>query len=513
MKRSSFKKQMMLFMLIPLIIMFLVQIGFSVSLGRHNEQLTNAYYQSRVDAIARIINQNTTSLLRHSESLGFSANINEFIFLADTAHKLPIMPDVNELVSSITRYNDLITHIFITNNIHTYSLHVGFHYGTQVSGLHNIFYHYSQLHEGRRLPAFFINSTDFMRPVLVHVRPIASTGSIVVMLFDLQRLLRVAEMGQEGSFLLVDSFGYGMVFQEGQLSPWHTIYAASSRVYSTDFSSGISVYGIGTTGFQDETMRIISTFIILSIVTSVAFLMFASFLWNRNIKMTRRIITTQAKLYETEMMKQKSEISALHSQINPHFLYNTLACIKGLAHINSVKVIADLCSAISSIMRYSIKCHEKVALRDELKIMEQYLLILRTRFPGRFLVKTDIPEELMDRYIIKMSLQPLVENAVYHGFENVESGGEIHVFAREEDGNLVVTICDNGEGIPPPKLAALNDTLSKGGMLYTFEAEGEAKGIGLFNIDRRIKMIFGKDYGLNIQSSETGTCIILRLPS
>jgi two-component system sensor histidine kinase YesM len=162
-------------------------------------------------------------------------------------------------------------------------------------------------------------------------------------------------------------------------------------------------------------------------------------------------------------------------------------------------------------MRYSLKSREVVSMQEEMQISRQYLMILQRRFPGRFSVVIDVPECLLEKKLIKMSLQPLIENAVYHGFENVENGGEIRLKAVEKEDRLLFSVEDNGEGIPPEKLAALNEAITNEDQ-NIFSTENESKGIGLLNIARRIKMVFGRDYGITIQSDSGRTCITLRLP-
>ena len=143
-----------------------------------------------------------------------------------------------------------------------------------------------------------------------------------------------------------------------------------------------------------------------------------------NAQMSQRIFDTQQRLYETELVKTESEIYALRSQINPHFLYNTLQCMGGIALMNDQPLVAEMASNMAEIFRYSIKEGDKVTVREETDFLKKYLDICDVRFNGRFRWEMEMEEGIGELPIDKMILQPLVENAVYHGLEKrTEPGG------------------------------------------------------------------------------------------
>ncbi|MFC3801929.1 sensor histidine kinase [Cohnella sp. GCM10012308] len=226
--------------------------------------------------------------------------------------------------------------------------------------------------------------------------------------------------------------------------------------------------------------------------------------------LTQRLLETNARLYGTELERKKSELAFLRSQINPHFLYNTLEAITGIAAVNGQGSIKTMTRALSSIFRYSVKGADAVPLSEEIRIVEAYVRIQQIRFADRFTVRYRIAEAASERVVPKMILQPLVENAIYHGVEPtlrhcvLEIAGEI-----DESGDLVVDVRDDGVGMPPERLEELRRVLQ--GPVSGPEEADELRSIGLVNVNNRLALTFGQQSGLSIDSSpERGTHIRLR---
>ncbi len=216
-----------------------------------------------------------------------------------------------------------------------------------------------------------------------------------------------------------------------------------------------------------------------------------------------RNIENQRHLLEVELSKNKLQLSALQSQINPHFLYNTLACIRGMALESDLPQIAGIASNMAAIFRYSIKGDAFVHFREEVMITRRYLDIMNLRMGNRFRVSIDIPEELMDTWMVKMMLQPLVENAVFHGIECREGDGELRIRAEYlDETRYVLTIRDNGVGIAPDALLTLNKRLRIASDSGAMEPSYKEMGIGMANINRKIKLLVGEDYGLYVESEQ-----------
>jgi two-component system sensor histidine kinase YesM len=211
------------------------------------------------------------------------------------------------------------------------------------------------------------------------------------------------------------------------------------------------------------------------------------------------LLETNAELFGIELEKKKSELAFLRSQINPHFLYNTLEAITGIAVVEGQSKIKTMTRSLSNIFRYSIKGGDVVPLREEIRMIESYVQIQQIRFADRFSVHYALSEEALAFAIPKMILQPLVENAVYHGFEPTLKSGELWIKGFvDEQGKLTVTVEDNGTGMEPERLEELRDrmTSSASGMP---EVE-DGGSIGLVNVNNRIKLMFGSEYGISMES-------------
>jgi two-component system sensor histidine kinase YesM len=217
---------------------------------------------------------------------------------------------------------------------------------------------------------------------------------------------------------------------------------------------------------------------------------------------TAKLLKTQKQLYELELSKKQAELSALQNQINPHFLYNTLNCISSIALVNDVAEIVTISEAMVRIFRYSIKQSDLVRIRDELELVKDFMEIMNIRYQGRFGFTIEAPGPLAERRTLKMILQPLVENAVYHGLERRNGPGRLSITVSEagKEG-ILIRVKDDGKGMTAEELARLRNALD--GPSGGAPPEGR-RSVGLFNINNRIKLMFGDGYGLSIDSRENG---------
>lgn len=230
--------------------------------------------------------------------------------------------------------------------------------------------------------------------------------------------------------------------------------------------------------------------------------------------MTRRIFSNQSMLYEAELAKKQAQISALQSQITPHFLYNTLNCISGIAMANGIMEIANICAAVSRIFRYSAKEADIVYVKEEIECVKDYLNIMIIRYPYKFNITYDIEESVLDLKTFKMMLQPLVENAIYHGLEPKKGKGNLLISGRIISNDLLrFEINDDGIGINKDSLEQLKKYLDCS--IDTWGAYPDDKrSIGLLNINKRIKLMWGENYGIQLESGENiGTKVILDVPA
>lgn len=229
--------------------------------------------------------------------------------------------------------------------------------------------------------------------------------------------------------------------------------------------------------------------------------------------LTHRLFETSSKLYETEIEKEKSELAFLRSQINPHFLYNTLEVIKGIALDEGAEKLYEMTNALALVFRYSVKGSNTVQLGEELKIIKAYVHIHLIRFGERLEAEYQIEEETLNVKVPKMILQPVVENAFFHGLEAKRGKGRLTVGSSINGRTLRIWIKDDGVGIEEDKLAEIRSKLS-GSAADSRLNSGRDGRIGLFNVNNRIKLTYGAEYGLSIYSEPSkGTEVVILLPA
>lgn len=222
--------------------------------------------------------------------------------------------------------------------------------------------------------------------------------------------------------------------------------------------------------------------------------------------MIERINTLIKENFSSRLLIKETEFKALQAQINPHFLYNTLESINWMAKINRQPQISQMVEALGFLLRNSISLGDPlIPLREELGLVESYVTIQKFRFEERLEFDTDIPEALKGRAIPKLTLQPLLENAINYAVEPSMSPCRIVIRARETlEQGLLLTVEDSGPGMDPRMLERLRSG----------EARGQGRGIGLLNIDERVKIAFGEAYGVRVESEPgRGTRVTLVLPA
>ena len=238
--------------------------------------------------------------------------------------------------------------------------------------------------------------------------------------------------------------------------------------------------------------------------------------YNSMMKRMKELIENE---YVREIEVKEAQLMALQAQINPHFLNNTLNLIGGIALANQVPEIYRITKGIGELLRYSISMGDRLApLEDEVRNVRNYLFIQEQRFLGRCTVRIDTVEPLPRLLLPRFTLQPLVENAFEHGLQPKEGQWRVHIRIRRVGGRIAILIQDNGVGMEEGRLREVRGELRSGAIGRTAEA-GDAqerprkqKGIGLANVDSRVKLHFGGS-GLQLYSAPgKGTLIVLKLP-
>jgi len=236
--------------------------------------------------------------------------------------------------------------------------------------------------------------------------------------------------------------------------------------------------------------------------------------------MVQKIEHLVQKVYSFQIKQKEAELDALQNQINPHFLYNTLESIRGAALYSGMETIAEMAKCLSQLFRYNISGEVIVPISREIEHLDNYLKIQNFRHDDKFEIIYDIPDRLYDYSILKLCLQPLVENSIKHGLEMKLGKGRICIKMYEYNNILKVEISDDGIGIREEQIHELNRILSEEPSFEGFSNQstgqsarkGTGTKIGIQNVNARIKLTFGRQYGLKYKLSEVGTTVEMLLP-
>lgn len=226
--------------------------------------------------------------------------------------------------------------------------------------------------------------------------------------------------------------------------------------------------------------------------------------------MAQRINENIIQTYVAELNQKRTELKMLQFQINPHFLYNALNTISSIAILENVEYIPEIANSLSDMFRYNIKGSNIVTVGEELVQLRNYMNIQNIRFPDRFQIEIDIPEEIRACSIIKFVLQPVVENSIHHGFVKKRKKDRLRISAERENGVLTLIVEDDGVGIEPEQVREMNERFAREDTVT--ELEEDAKSIGLANVNARLRNYYGAGGGIRVESRVGEyTKIILKL--
>jgi len=214
-----------------------------------------------------------------------------------------------------------------------------------------------------------------------------------------------------------------------------------------------------------------------------------------------------------EKQKREAELRSLQAHIKPHFLYNTLDTINWMARKHGAEDVAKVVSSLSSLFRIGLsKGKDIILLKEEIKHIESYLTIQKARYQDKLNYRIVVDPTLQDLKILKLVLQPIVENAIYHGIKERRGPGYIDIMVEEREHFLCLTVTDDGKGIPEEKLTLLNNEL-KTLAIINDNKESVSFGYGMMNVQARIKLTYGDIYGIVIESQpDKGTKVTIKLP-
>lgn len=316
---------------------------------------------------------------------------------------------------------------------------------------------------------------------MANVSLVTEIGTSVVSLIPQEQFLTQLDAKQSQSILsILAVFMISMViflfFLIRFTRPLHSMLRSMKQVGSGDFETSVPVKG------KDE----------------------IALLGNNFNRMVIRLRELLERLEEEQKQKEEAHFQSLQAQINPHFLFNTLNSIKLMAMLsNTNRNVSDMITALGKLLEFSMKLNQRfVTLGQEIEYLELYLSLQKIRYHDQINIEFHVPPELKDLYVLKFTLQPLIENSIIHG-------GRMPLFisiqAETADGQLQLTIRDNGNGISEEKLAEIQNKLVLSHAKYS--------GIGISNVDRRIKLHFGPDFGITLRTiREGGLEVTVRFP-
>ncbi|WMT38957.1 sensor histidine kinase [Paenibacillus sp. D2_2] len=219
------------------------------------------------------------------------------------------------------------------------------------------------------------------------------------------------------------------------------------------------------------------------------------------------------KMYTSEIKQKHAELVALQSQINPHFLYNTLESIRMKAYSEGARDVGKMVYSLSVMFKGMVKKDTVITIKEEIEMCAIYLDLLQIRYEGRIEVAIEVEPAISGCSIIKLLVQPIVENYIVHGFRSLEDDNQVRISAIREGERVVITVKDNGNGIPAERMQEIDKMLSGSSHLSSNLMEKSSPSIGLINVHDRIRMNYGEDYGLTVLSEPgEGTEVRMEIP-
>lgn len=231
-------------------------------------------------------------------------------------------------------------------------------------------------------------------------------------------------------------------------------------------------------------------------------------IFNEMMHNLKILMSKNLEMVEKDRLVKELELKALQSQINPHFLFNTLNVISKLAYIEGAEQTSDLTISTSNLLRYNLrKLDEAVTISDEILNAKEYFSIQKARFRDRVSFEIDVDDECLEQLIPCLSIQPLLENAFIHGIEHMEKGAVIGLEIKKSTDVIIITVYDNGKGMTEEiKMSLLNTT-------NTIHEKRKSTGLGTINVFKRLELYYGKEDIVAIETKmNEGTKIILTIP-
>lgn len=226
--------------------------------------------------------------------------------------------------------------------------------------------------------------------------------------------------------------------------------------------------------------------------------------------MIHRLVKSRETENNANQLQRKAEINMLQSQINPHFLYNTLNVIQSISELHRIEDISNITKSLASLYRYNLKSKEIVTIENELEQIKNYISIQQIRFVDKVKVIYEIDEEILQCQILKFLIQPIVENSFFHGLERKDGHGTLTLTIKKDRQSILICVADDGVGMNEQEVIELNSSLRD--WKNSEDVDG-TRYIGLRNVCSRIKYVYGDEYWINVSSRPNeGTSVEIKLP-
>lgn len=396
------------------------------------------------------------------------SNLDGFFFIVDEAGNLVFHPDEDQIGTSIS--NELKNEIFKSDDSTVFE---------QINGQKHMLVSKKSDYSGWRL-VLSIPVDELRKPVST-----IRTTTVVVGLITLLCALWLAVRFGQSIVKPIQELKEGM--RQTEKGNWSYIQSESR---DDELGGLIRSYNLMVTRLKEMIEKV-----------------YAAELNNQKVAL---------ELQDIQLERHRAEFQALQLQINPHFLYNTLETINCYAIVQESAEISEMVEAMAFMLRYSIQTRlEEITVANELNHVRNYLIILQHRIEREFEIDVLIPPSLLLEKMVRLTLQPIVENAFQHAFpEGIDKHHYIRIDAKVEGDLFYVTVEDNGIGMSQMKLQALIERLRQNRLAEeSSDSMYHRGGIGLMNVHRRIQMVFGEQYGLSVESTEhEGTRITMIMP-
>ena len=558
---NGISRRITLTLLCGMLILMLVLGVYMLNVISHTNQESRTYALSMTDNMTDLISNKASAIARVSSLLAQNNYVEDYFDSTNVAQRAASIKVFNSLASTVIGENTDILAVSLTGAEGT-TITVGTLMDAVVlSSLENT---YPEIRGDTPFSPFFTKALKMegRLPFYAYVMPIYDTDSITprrklascIVLCDLRRLQEVLDQqltdtfcgitltGADGTVLAARSDTLSRSCRREEITEQPISGTGWTLRYTLDFTSAAfnsSSLGILWVATLICAIMLISTGVIIRmglakpVDTIIARLQSCNdlshldlhfhneldiivdtieYTFSRLEKESEERIQGQTQMYAMQLHLRESELSALQSQINPHFLYNTLECMRSIGLYYQSPEIVTISTAMADIFRYSIKERSLVTLEREIGIIKKYLSIIDIRFDNRFEADFDLAPETLNCVVPKMTLQPIVENAIYHGLEPRKGKGHLRILSRVHNNMLILMIEDDGLGMGDDELRRLNQIMQSPDA-QPMESENGRRSIGLLNIVRRLHLFSDGTGSITVSSTPgQGTSVCVKMP-